>query len=105
MDMIRTYVAFYHGQTFLGANLPDYIPQPQSHLSLHHPIAVLGLPDEVILQVRDSMRTSPITLFVHLPPSLPLVKESVPLKPSSFKGQMLKTFPPKGEGLYPTGWK
>jgi len=33
------------------------------------------------------------------------VKESVTLKPASFKGQMLKTFPPKGEGLYPTGWK
>ena len=48
--MIRTYVAFYHGQTFLGANLPDYIPQPQSHLSLYHPDAVLGLPDEVIFR-------------------------------------------------------
>jgi hypothetical protein len=105
MDMIRTYVAFYHGQTFLGANLPDYIPQPQSYLSLHLPVAVLGLPDEVMLQVRDGMRISPITLFVDLPPSLPLVKESVPLKPLFCKGQMLKTFPPKGEGLYPTGWQ
>jgi DNA-binding transcriptional regulator YiaG len=42
---------------------------------------------------------------LHNPLFLPLVKESLPLKPSSCKGQILKTFPPKGEGLYPTGWK